>query len=165
MPDTAEYLERLKSLTLDQDYLALQRETSQVLADLIGGVSAEKLRTRPKADKWSVSEIIAHLAEDEIATAWRYRQMIESPGCALAGFDQELWAKLDNYSSRDAADSLRLFVLLRESNLRLLAQLSPEEWQRHGIHAERGKITVQDLAQHMAGHDANHIQQIRAILG
>src|SRR3954467_15131427 len=89
MPDTSEYLERVRSLTQGKDFLLLQRETPRTLAGLIKGVSAEQLQARPQPGKWSVSEILAHLAEDEIVTAWRYRQMLESPGCALAGFDQD----------------------------------------------------------------------------
>jgi len=54
--------------------------------------------------------------------------------------------------------------LLREANLQFLQQLAPEQWECHGIHAERGRITVRDLAVHMAGHDANHIEQVRKIL-
>ncbi len=46
-------------------------------ATLIANRSAEQLMSRPRPDKWSVAEILAHLAEDEIATAWRYRQMVE----------------------------------------------------------------------------------------
>jgi hypothetical protein len=164
MPDTAEYLERMKSFGDGNDVLSLQRETSRSLARLTDGVSVERLCERPQPEKWSVAEILAHLAEDEIATAWRYRQMIESPGCSLSGFDQDIWARLGDYPSRDPADSLRLFTLVREANLRMLGSLSADEWQRHGVHAERGSITVQDLARHMAGHDANHLEQIRKIL-
>jgi hypothetical protein len=57
-----------------------------------------------------------------------------------------------------------LFRLLREANLRMLAKLTPDEWQRSGVHAERGRITVQDLARHTAGHDLNHIDQLRRLL-
>jgi hypothetical protein len=57
-----------------------------------------------------------------------------------------------------------MFRLLREANLRMLSRLTDDEWQRSGIHAERGRITVRDLARHMAGHDVNHVDQIRAIL-
>jgi hypothetical protein len=63
------------------------------------------------------------------------------------------------------SDALALFRLLREANLRMLAQLSEAEWDCWGLHAERGRITVRDLAVHMAGHDRNHIAQISRILG
>jgi DinB superfamily len=90
--------------------------------------------------------------------------MIENSGCPLAGFDQDKWARLGDYSSWKPADALQLFGLLREANLRLLKQLKAEEWARHGMHAERGKISVRDLARHMAGHDMNHVDQTRTIL-
>ena len=57
-----------------------------------------------------------------------------------------------------------MFRLLREANLRMFARLTPEEWQRYGMHAERGRITVEDLARHMAAHDVNHIDQVRRLL-
>jgi DinB superfamily len=54
--------------------------------------------------------------------------------------------------------------LLRDANLRMLERLSNEEYDRFGVHAERGRISVRDLARHMAGHDMNHVDQIRLIL-
>jgi len=72
---------------------------------------------------------------------------------------------MGNYASRAPEDSLALFRLLRAANLQFLSQLTSEQWQCFGIHAERGRITVRDLAVHMAGHDASHIEQIRRILG
>jgi uncharacterized damage-inducible protein DinB len=164
MPDTSDYLTRIRELAAAKDPLPAQAQTPSLLADLIANLSGERLTTRPAPDKWSVSEILAHLAEDEIATAWRYRQMIEHSGIPLAGFDQDLWARLGNYPGRDPHDSLALFRLLRNANLEFLRTLSPEQWDRSGIHAERGRITVRDLVTHMAGHDANHVQQIQTIL-
>ena len=75
---------------------------------------------RPSPDKWSIGEILAHLAEDEIATAWRYRQMVEHSGIELAGFDQDMWAHIGGYSSRSPQESLTLFRLLRHANLQFL---------------------------------------------
>jgi uncharacterized damage-inducible protein DinB len=135
------------------------------VAQLVAKASAQQLTTRPSPNKWSIGEILAHLAEDESVTAWRYRQMVEHNGIALPGFDQDMWARLGNYASRPPHESLSLFRLLREANLQFLHQLTPEQWECFGIHAERGRITVRDLAAHMAGHDANHLEQIRKILG
>jgi len=165
MPDTAEYLERIRSLAQSANPLELQRRTPEVIAGLIAKATPDALRARPGTDKWSVGEILAHLAEDEIATAWRYRQMVEHNGIGLAGFDQDLWARLGDYRARDPQESLALLRLLRNANLQFLAQLSDEQWERCGMHAERGRITVRELAAHMAGHDANHVEQIRRILG
>jgi hypothetical protein len=48
--------------------------------------------------------------------------------------------------------------------VRMLERLSKGEWERFGVHSERGRISVRDLARHMAGHDMNHVDQIRSIL-
>ena len=165
MSDTAEYLARIRSYTRSTDPLEAQRQTPALLDTLLANASDEQLTRRPSPNKWSIGEILAHLAEDEIATAWRYRQMVEHNGIELPGFDQDLWARLGDYGSRTPQDSLALFRLLRAANLQFLSQLSPEQWECSGTHAERGRITVRDLALHMAGHDANHIDQIRKILG
>jgi uncharacterized damage-inducible protein DinB len=164
MPDSAEYLNRIRDYAEGRDPLELQEQTATVLAELLAGASDEQLRTRPGKDKWSIAEILAHLADDEVSSAWRYRQMVEHNGIELAGFDQNLWARMGDYGSRAPQESLELFRLLRKANLQFLHQLAPEQWECFGIHAERGRITVRELAAHMAGHDANHVEQIRRIL-
>ena len=164
MPDTADYLSRIRDYAQGRDPLELQKQAPATLAQLLAEASEEQLTKRPSKDKWSIGEILAHLAEDEIATAWRYRQMVEHSGLQLAGFDQDLWARTGDYASRPPHESLALFRLLRSANLQFLQQITPEQWECFGIHAERGRITIRDLAVHMAGHDANHIDQIRRML-
>jgi uncharacterized damage-inducible protein DinB len=146
------------------DMLAAQRSAPATLAQLISGVPDDTLHRRPALGKWSIVEIVAHLAEDELTSSWRYRQMIEHDGVALLGFDQELWARLGDYNSWTARDALDMFRLLRQANVTVLSHLSPAEWERSGTHAERGRLTVRSLAAHMVGHDANHIAQIQRIL-
>jgi hypothetical protein len=146
------------------DPIALQRDAPQILAGLIEGRTEEVLIRRPAPGKWSVRAIVAHMAEDELVSTWRYRQMIENSGAVLPGFDQDEWARLGDYESWTAREALEMFRLLREANLRMLGRLTPEEWQRHGRHEERGRMTVEDLARHMAGHDQNHIAQVRRLL-
>ncbi|MCU1238562.1 MAG: DinB family protein, partial [Candidatus Solibacter sp.] len=69
--------------------IAAQRGAADVLARLIDGVADEGLCRAPAPGKWSVRAIIAHMAEDELASSWRYRQMIEHADVALPGFDQD----------------------------------------------------------------------------
>jgi hypothetical protein len=147
-----------------KDPVAVQRKTVEQLEQLIDGVSTEELRQRPTPEKWSVAEVMAHLSEAEISSSWRYRQIIERDGCSLPGYDQELWARVGEYGARDPQQSLELFRLLRGSNLQMFDRLTAEEWQRHGVHTERGPMTVKDLAVQIAGHDINHVAQIKTIL-
>jgi hypothetical protein len=165
VPDTSEYLARIAEHAQGKDPLEVQRQTPAVLAELLAHASEERLTTRPSPNKWSIGEILAHLAEDEIAMAWRYRQMVEHSGIDLTGFDQDMWARVGDYGSRMPQESLALFRLLRSANLQFVQQLATEQWDCSGIHVERGRITVRDLVIHMAGHDANHLEQIRRILG
>jgi hypothetical protein len=159
-----QYKSRLDSYVGDGDPIAMQRETPHMLARLIGGAHDEGLNGRLAPGKWSVRAILAHLAEDELVSSWRYRQMIENNGATRPGFDQDEWARLGDYDSWTPHDALQMFRSLREPNLRMLGRLTPEEWQHYGMHAERGRMTVADLARHMAAHDVNHINQVRRLL-
>jgi len=63
--------------------------------------------------------------------------------------------RVDNTSWKHE-DALTVFRLLHEASLRMFAHLASEQWQRHGVHCERGKFTVQDLYRHMAAYHINH---------
>jgi PAS domain S-box-containing protein len=70
-------------------------------------VPEEVLRQRPAKDKWSVTEILAHLAEDELVSSWRYRQMLEHDTPSLLDFDQDVWASLGHYVAWSTERRLR----------------------------------------------------------
>jgi uncharacterized damage-inducible protein DinB len=159
-----DYKARFASYVAGKDVVAMQREAPKTLARLIEGVAESKLKAKPASGKWSVTEIIAHMAEDELISTWRYRQMVEHECPDLRDFDQDLWAKLGDYAAWHPNEALEMFRLLREANLRMFATLTPEQWERTGMHAERGKITVRGQVTHMAAHDVNHIEQIERIL-
>jgi hypothetical protein len=146
-----------------KDPIDVQRQTVGQLEQLLRGVPSKQLAERPTPEKWSVVELLAHFADAEIVSTWRYRQMIEHDGCSLPGYGQELWARLGGYAARDPQESLQLFRVMREANLRMFDMLTADEWKRHGVHLERGEMTVRDLAVQIAGHDLNHLAQIKAI--
>jgi hypothetical protein len=142
----------------------MQRVTARTLERLVKDEPEANLRSRPEPKRWSVVEIVANQAEEELVTSWRYRQMIERSGTAIAGFDQNEWARLGDYGSWEIRAALKMFRLLREANLRLLARLTPREWQCEGVHAEFGRLTVCDLARHRAAKDIYNMLQIERIL-
>jgi uncharacterized damage-inducible protein DinB len=159
-----EYEARFESYIVGRDWMKMQRDAPGRIAAIVEGIAEEWLQRKPAPGKWSVGEILAHLAEDELSSSWRYRQMIEHDGDALQSFDQDLWARLADYAAWNPRDALTLYGLLREANVRLLDGLSQEQWECSGIHVERGRITVRQLARHMAAHDVNHIEQIKRLL-
>ena len=145
------------------DFLALQTAAPEKLASLIAGLSAQELVRRPAPDKWSIQELAAHVADDEIVGAYRIRMILSSPGTPIQAFDQDIWARTGRYSSTDTNAAVEMFRILRQATLALLRALTPEEWNLYGIHAERGAESIRDIAMYYAGHDLNHFQQIEAI--
>ena len=135
------------------------------LERLISGVSRKRLTRRPAPGKWSVLEILVHLCDDEIVIGWRLRMIITRPGVRITSFNQEDWANDFKYRRQNVADSLSLFRYLRKSNLTLLRLVSKQKLKAaHGLHEERGKETVSYFIRLTAGHDLNHLFQIRRIL-
>ena len=159
----ASYKSKILSYQAGADFLAMQAAAPETLAALVEGLTPAQLARRPAPDKWSIQELVAHLAEDELVGGYRLRMVLSSPGTALQAFDQDVWARTGRYSERDVRSSLELFRVLRRANLELLRSLSAEEWDMYGVHAERGVESVRDMAMHFAGHDINHFKQIEAI--
>jgi hypothetical protein len=159
-----QYTQRIVGNVEGKQPLEVQASTAKKIERLIKGVSTAKLRKRPAPDKWSVSEILAHLAEAEIAGSFRMRLILGSPGTPIAAFDQDAWVLSGHYDKRDPRKSLEQFRALRQANLELLKSLTPEQWKHHGMHAERGRETIEHIVRMFAGHDLNHLRQIQEIV-
>src|SRR4051812_2300584 len=144
--------------------IAVQAATAATLDALIAGLSTADLRKRPAPDRWSVSEIVAHLADAEIVIGYRLRLILGSPGTSIVAYDQDSWATSGHYDMRDPRNSAALFRVLRDANLALLASLGAEQWTRYGVHSERGQESIEDVVRMTAGHDLNHLRQIEEIL-
>jgi hypothetical protein len=159
-----EYIKRMLGNAEGLDPLKVEAGTPKKLERLIKGVPAAKLRKRPAPGKWSVAEILAHLADSEMVRGWRMRQILGAPGTPIQAFDQDAWAAAGHYEKRDARKSLEQFRVAREANLALLKSLTPEQWKHHGMHAERGVETIEQVTCMMAGHDLNHLGQVERIV-
>lgn len=158
-----EYKARIHRYLAGADPLVLQARAPEVLAALVDGLSAEHLGQRPAPGKWSIREIVAHLADDELVGAYRIRLILSAPGTAIQAFDQDVWARTGRYSTREVIDSLALYRILRSMNVKLLHTLTAQEWDMFGVHAERGIESLRDIAMYFAGHDINHFRQIELI--
>jgi hypothetical protein len=159
-----QYTERILGYMEGKQPLAVQAATAAKLERLIEGVPTSELRKRPSADKWSVSEIVAHLGDAEIVTGFRMRLILGAPGAPTTAYDQDSWVTSGHYAKRDPRKSVEQFRVLREANLALLELLTPEQWKHYGMHSERGQETIDLMVRMAAGHDINHLQQIERIL-
>jgi hypothetical protein len=159
-----QYIQRMTANVEGMQPLAVQAATPKRIERLIKGVPVSKLRKRPAADRWSVSEILAHLGDAEIVIGFRMRLILGAPGTPIAAYDQNSWVTSGHYDQRQPRKSLEQFRAVREANLALLKSLTPEQWKHFGIHSERGQETIEHVVRMTAGHDINHLQQIERIL-
>ncbi|MBI4501425.1 MAG: DinB family protein [Gemmatimonadetes bacterium] len=159
----SEYIEMLLKTLGERDPVAVLESTPDKLERSIAGLDEATLHRPEKTGKWSILEVIQHLADSELVFGYRIRMVVSHPAPAIQGFDQDLWAKELNYAERHLADSLAEFRCLRDSNLRLLQSLGPEKLQRYGHHSERGKESVEQMMKLYAAHDLVHLKQIGRI--
>jgi hypothetical protein len=135
--------------------------TSPALSALIKAIGPERAATPPAPGKWSPAEIVCHLADCEIAFAFRLRQVLAEENHMMQPFDQEKWAA--TYPGVPASAALATFAALRNWNLALIAKAMPEAAGRTVTHPERGTMTFRTIVETMAGHDLNHLAQLQRL--
>jgi len=159
-----QYTQRILSHVEGQNPLKVQAATNKKLSRLIKGLAPARLRKRPAPDKWSIAEVLAHLADVEIVIGWRMRSILGDPGTAVQAYDQNSWVTSGHYEKRDPRKAIEMHRVLREANLALLKSLTPAQWKQYGQHAERGQESIEHIVRMVAGHDLNHIRQIERIV-
>lgn len=165
MKETAQqYIQRITGHLEGKQPLAVQAATAKKLERLIKGQPTSKLRKRPATGKWSVNEILAHLADTEIIVGFRIRLVLGAPGSSFSAVDQDSAVTSGHYEKRDPRKSVEQFRVIREANLALLKSLTPGQWKHYGVHSERGQETIEHMVRMYAGHDVNHLRQIERIL-
>ncbi len=166
MAETAQqYIARITSLVADRDPQAVLAETPNRLRSLVSGATRDELNWTTVPTRWSIAQIVAHLADAEIVGAWRFRSVLAQDGIALQAYDQNTWASAFHYEKTDASESVALFAALRAATLRLLRGVDPARLEHAGLHEERGRESIGHLMRMFAGHDLNHLGQIERLLG
>ena len=159
----AAYVRALLALLADRDPLAIMAEQLAALDRLVDGIAVERLRTPEAPGKWSMIEVLAHLADTEMVYAWRYRLVLAQDRPGIAGFDQDAWARTFRYREQPWAGVRERLRVARESNLALLHGLTADQWERAGMHEERGAETIRRIAELGAAHDLVHRAQLERI--
>jgi hypothetical protein len=115
----------------------------------------------PAPGKWSPKEIYCHLADCELVFAVRLRHTATEPHHVIQPFDQDHWAR--PYPAFTVDQALAVFTAVRQWNLTLIQNASPELLAKTVTHPERGDMTFQTIVETMGGHDTNHLQQLEKI--
>ena len=161
--DAAAYVAAVLDLVGDRDPLAVLRGTPDALPRAIHGLTPQQLRTPERPGKWSIVQVLQHLADAEVVWAWRMRLILSQDRPVLTGYDQDRWAERLRYQDARVTDALDEFGVLRRSNLRLIERATPEDLARVGLHAERGEESIAHMIKLYAGHDLLHLRQIDRI--
>jgi uncharacterized damage-inducible protein DinB len=159
-----EYTKRILGNVADRDPWEQLAATPARLRTLTAAATARELAYTPSPERWSTTQILAHLSDAEIVGAWRLRSILARDGVELQAYDQQAWASAFRYERADPEDSLALFEVLRSANLRLLGRVDPVLHQHAGLHQERGRESVLHIVRLYAGHDLNHLGQIERLL-
>jgi len=165
MTETAQqYTARMLSLAEGLDPLTSLATTPGRVGALIAGRTTGDLQRSPEPGRWSVAQIVSHLADVEIVLAYRLRMILSAPGGPIQAFDQDAWVASEHAQRGDTHASLALFTAIRASTVRLLGSLTDDELERFGMHAERGAESVRHILRMTAGHDRNHLAQIERLV-
>jgi uncharacterized damage-inducible protein DinB len=138
-----------------QDPQTVISATPERLAEFLDGPTDEQMEARPAPGKWNLREVIAHMADCEIAWSWRLRQAYAQPHAVMESFDQDDWARA--YSAYSLAEALGCFKALRKWNIAFIATLTPDDRARRITHPHSGEQTLWTLVEIMAGHDLHHL--------
>jgi hypothetical protein len=143
-----------------QSMIEQYRKGYQEVADAVAGATDEELDARPEPGKWTAREIVHHLADSEMTSAVRMRNLIATDNVAIVGYDQEVFARRLHYD-RPIAASLSAFKAARETTAELLDRLSEADWKREGTHTEHGRYGMDTWLGIYSVHAHNHADQIR----
>jgi len=157
-------MEEYAKQPVGQRLTRLERTADELAAALRGHTEAVVAR-RPDATNWAAKEVVCHLRDTEELFANRFELILAMAEPKLPGFGPpERWAEERQYLRNDIQEALAAFRRRREETLGLLGRLSAEQWQRAGVHATRGRFTLDSFLSLMAWHDDNHLDQLRRAL-
>lgn len=166
MPESFnEYRARVSGLLGSRDPMRVLAATPRRLTLLTKRSARAALVRRPVPGKWSALEIVAHLADAELAFGWRVRNMVATPGVPLQWWDEHLWSQKCRYIETPLHVALGAFQAMRSANLALLRSLPRASYRAaFGVHQTRGRQTLHDFVVMEAAHDLNHLHQIERLL-
>lgn len=140
----------------EADAMQVIAATSSRLVAVASVLSAEQADAPTAPGKWSVRQIVVHMADVEVAFAFRLRQGLA--GVTIQPFDQDEWAK--SYARYSLSEAVQTFSALRLWNVAFAKGLSDADKRKTVTHPERGEMTLWNIVEMMAGHDLNHLGQL-----
>jgi hypothetical protein len=116
---------------------------------------------KPHTDRWSIHEIILHLADSEASAYILCRHFIAEPGIAPVEFDAERWAHSLGYCQQSTREALEIIRRLRRMTYQLLVTLPVPIWSHTIVHSKSGEIALEKWMELQEKHIPHHLTQMR----
>jgi hypothetical protein len=136
------------------------RRGPELVATSITGAANPELDFVPGPGKWSVRQILCHLADGEIVAAARFRTILAEDNPLIVAYDQDAWAANLDYTHRKIAQALETFRHMRATSYDVLHAAPEAAFERKFNHSERGSLTLMDLLRTYVRHAEKHSEQI-----
>lgn len=153
------YIDNTTGSNADDVLGALDAQIGE-LRTLLGGLDAEKAGHRYAEGKWSIREVIGHLADGERVFGYRAMCIARGETASLPSFDENVYAANSPADQRTLPDLLDELAEQRSANLRMMRALTPESWTRIGT-ANNREISTRAVAYVMLGHTWHHLRILR----
>ena len=162
-PDSSEhapYFEKYIALVPDGDIVEIVASQIEDTARLLSGVGEAKALYRYAPGKWSLKEVVGHLADTERVLSYRALRFSRNDQTPLAGFDENVFVAHASFDARPLADLVEEFRRVRQATVALFCRMTPEMAARRGV-ANQNEVTVRALAYIIAGHERHHVAIIK----
>ena len=159
------YTAAILRLLGSRDPMDVLRATPDAMRAAVAGLTEPQLSQPEAPGKWSMRHVVRHLADSELVYGYRLRLVLSQDRPTITGYDQDLWADRLSYGEAPVDHALDDFATLRRSNLRLLSAATADDFDRVGMHVERGEESVAHMVKMCAGHDLLHLAQLERIRG
>ncbi|WP_374722809.1 DinB family protein [Peribacillus tepidiphilus] len=148
------------NLVPEGDILHILDEQIKLTIHLLQNISETQGQFRYAPDKWSIKEVIGHMADTERVMGYRLLCIARGDTVSLPGFNENAYVHNASFDQQSMQDLLQNLNAVRQSTLHLIKSLNQEAWLRRGI-ANNYEVTVLALATIMAGHELHHRQIIK----
>src|SRR5262249_1103187 len=148
------------SMATLEEQMARMDRTADELLSAIKGTPEHLLSKRPDDKNWSPVEVLCHLRDTEESFMARFQLIMAMDEPKLLPVEPDRWASDRQYQRNDAREAIAAFRNRRDESLKFLRALRPEQMTRGGLHATRGRMTIEEFVGLIASHDDNHLDQL-----
>lgn len=156
----APYYSTYVNLVPDGDILHILNEQIKETIMLLKDISETQGHFRYAPYKWSLKEVIGHIADTERIMSYRLLCIARGDTTSLPGYDENLYVHRASFDKQSMQDLLENLNVVRQSTLYLLKSLDPGAWLRRGT-TNGSEVTVRALVSIIAGHELHHRQIIK----